>query len=278
MRGSNQEITERKQMQELMVQTEKMMSVGGLAAGMAHELNNPLGGVLQGVQNIKRRLSHDLEKNIRVADETGVELELVQEYLDRRGIIDMLQSITGAGHRAAAIVKNMLKFSRKSEIVLFTEDLLAIVDSTIELAEVDYDMKKRYDFRNIEIVREYESSIGQVPCIKVELQQVLLNLFRNAAQALQNRENKEEAQKITVRIRTRNEMVCIEVEDNGPGMAEEVRSRVFEPFFTTSEVGEGTGLGLSVSYFIVTQEHRGTMRVESQPSKGSRFIICLPAS
>ncbi|MES9897774.1 MAG: PAS domain S-box protein [Sedimenticola sp.] len=270
------DVTERMRMQGLMIQTEKMMSVGGLAAGMAHELNNPLGGILQGIQNIQRRLSPDLDKNREVAQDVGLNLAAVSAYFEKRGITHFLHGVRESGERAAVIVENMLQFSRKSEVTLLPEDLGALIDSTLELAAVDYSLKKQYDFRNIKIVREYDPTVGTVPCIKSEFQQILLNLFRNAAQAFQTMEVTREPPRITVRIRTNNEMACVEVEDNGPGMNEAVRGRVFEPFFTTRSVGEGTGLGLSVSYFIVTQEHRGVMTVESQPGLGSKFSICLP--
>ncbi|MES9957562.1 MAG: ATP-binding protein [Sedimenticola sp.] len=274
--GTVQDITEKKRLQGLLLQTEKMMSVGGLAAGMAHELNNPLGGILHGIQNIERRLSPDLPKNREIAEAMGLELDAVWQYLEQREIDNFLQGITESGERAAEIVQNMLQFSRKPEVVLQPENLALLVDATLELTAVDYDLQKKYDFRDIEIVRDYDSTVGPVPCIKSELQQVLLNLFRNAAQAFQAMDEPGRSPRITVRIRKEHELACIEVEDNGPGMEEDVLGRIFEPFFTTREIGEGTGLGLSVSYFIVTQEHKGELRVESEPGEGTRFMLCLP--
>ncbi|MES9961653.1 MAG: ATP-binding protein [Sedimenticola sp.] len=274
--GTVQDITEKKRLQGLLLQTEKMMSVGGLAAGMAHELNNPLGGILHGIQNIERRLSPDLPKNREIAEAMGLELDAVWQYLEQREIGHFLQGITESGERAAVIVQNMLQFSRKPEVVLQPENLALLVDATLELTAVDYDLQKKYDFRDIEIVRDYDSTVGPVPCIKSELQQVLLNLFRNAAQAFQTMDEPGRSPRISVRIRQEHELACIEVEDNGPGMEEDVLGRIFEPFFTTREIGEGTGLGLSVSYFIVTQEHKGELRVESEPGEGTRFMVCLP--
>ncbi|MET0106420.1 MAG: ATP-binding protein [Sedimenticola sp.] len=273
--GTVQDITEKKRLQGLLLQTEKMMSVGGLAAGMAHELNNPLGGILHGIQNIERRLSPELPRNREIAEAMGLELAAVWQYLEQREIVHFLQGISESGERAAVIVQNMLQFSRKPEVVLQPENLALLVDATLELTAVDYDLQKKYDFRDIEIVRDYDSTVGPVPCIKSELQQVLLNLFRNASQAFQAMDD-DRSPRITVRIRQAHEWACIEVEDNGPGMEEDVLGRIFEPFFTTREIGEGTGLGLSVSYFIVTQEHKGELRVESEPGEGTRFTICLP--
>lgn len=270
------DVTERVRMELLMTQTEKMMSVGGMAAGMAHELNNPLGGMLQGLQNIRRRLSPDLNKNKEVAMELGLDLEKLQEYMQRRQVEHFMDSISEAGQRASDIVINMLNFSRKPDIKVQSEEMGALVDHTLALAAVDYDLKKKYDFRAIEIQREYEPGLAAVPCVASEIQQVLLNLLRNAAQALFRQKDSSEPPRIAVRTLRKDNMVCIEVEDNGPGIDEETCKRVFEPFFTTRPPGEGTGLGLSVSYFIMHDEHKGSISVESTLGKGAKFIMCLP--
>ncbi|MET0101866.1 MAG: transporter substrate-binding domain-containing protein [Sedimenticola sp.] len=277
MIGIVHDITDRKRMESTMVQTEKMMSVGGLAAGMAHELNNPLGGVLHGLQNMKRRLSPELEKNREVAGRLGLDLALVQRYLEQREILGFLDGIADAGQRASAIVRNMLQFSRKSKIEKDKIDLSELLEQTLDLAAVDYDLKKRFDFRNIEVIRELASGLPKVSCVASEIQQVLLNLLRNAAQAFSEApEALQTSPRIVIRLARESDRVMIEVEDNGPGMDDKTRKRVFEPFFTTRPPGEGTGLGLSVSYFIVCDEHGGEMRVESAPGQGSRFIIGLP--
>ena len=270
------DITKRVRMEQLMTQTEKMMSLGGLAAGMAHELNNPLGGMLQGLQNIKRRLSPELSKNRLVATELDLDLEKVHEYVHRRDIDHFMDGMADAGHRASEIVKNMLRFSRKAEIEVHSEELASLIDHTLKLAAVDYDLKKKYDFRSIAIEREYEPGLPLVPCVASEIQQVLLNLLRNAAQSLGTQEDRTEPPRITVRTRQKDGMACIEVEDNGPGIDEATRQRVFEPFFTTRPPGVGTGLGLSVSFFIMHDEHRGSIEVESILGVGTKFIMRLP--
>jgi signal transduction histidine kinase len=257
-----------------------MMSVGGLAAGMAHEINNPLGGILQGAQNILRRLSSDLQANRDAAEIVGCPLDSIQAYIEERKILKMLEGIREAAVRAADIVQNMLSFARKSESTYSTQQLNEIMDNTVRLASTDYDLKKSYDFRHIEIVRDFEENLPLITCSRTEIEQVLLNLLRNAAQAM------VQIEKPVITLRTRSETVylagegrkylTVEVEDNGPGMDEQVRNRVFEPFFTTKEPGVGTGLGLSVSYFIVTENHKGQMEVESLPGAGTRFTIRLP--
>ena len=261
--------------EELMVQTEKMMSLGGLAAGMAHEINNPLGIITQAAQNIERRVSLDLPANRQAAEALGVSLEGINAYFVQRQILDFIGSIRTASFRAAKIVANMLQFSRRAETTMQPTSLSGIMDQAVELAGSDYDLKKKYDFRSIEIIRDYAPDMPLIPMVSVEIEQVILNLLKNAAQAMhQNPSDRKPL--ITLRLLRETRYALIEIEDNGPGMAEEIRRRVFEPFFTTKEPGTGTGLGLSVSYMIVTQNHKGLMEAESTPGKGTCFRVRLP--
>jgi PAS domain S-box-containing protein len=269
------DITERVRIEQMMVQTEKMMSVGGLAAGMAHEINNPLSGVLQSSQNIQRRLSIELDSNRQVAETLGVDLQLVYRYLEERGILEFVESIRQAASRASRIVADMLAFSRTTNTEFQPARLDDILDTAIRLAANDYDLKKKYDFKQVEIVRELDPALDTVICDPTEIEQVILNLVKNAAQAMALG-GTAPPHRITLRTRKEEDYARIEVEDNGPGMDETTRRRVFEPFFTTKGVGAGTGLGLSVSYFIVTQQHNGTIDVNSLPGEGTTFIVRLP--
>ena len=267
------DVSERVRLEEMMIQSEKMVSVGGLAAGMAHEINNPLAGILQNAQVIRNRVSQDLPGNRAAAEELGVDLELVRAYFERRGCLRMMDSIMESGHRAARIVENMLSFSRKGNVEMAKVDICALLDRTVELAANDYDLKKQYDFRRIKIEREYEPGLPFVPCEESKIQQVFFNLIRNGAQAMASKQSEA---CFVLRAMSQGEAVRIEIEDNGPGLSENVRKRIFEPFFTTKKVGEGTGLGLSVSYFIVVENHGGRMEVESVPGQGTTFVVTLP--
>lgn len=275
------DVTERVRIEEMMIQSEKMLSVGGLAAGMAHEINNPLAGILQNVQVIRNRISDCIPRNIQTAEECGTALDRITEYMEKRGIFSMIDAVMESGRRAAQIVDNMLSFSRKSESRFRYRNLARLLDKTVELASNDYDLKKKYDFRQVEIVREYETGMPLVLCEGSKIQQVFLNLLKNGAQAMAGDKNKNkkkmvEAPRFILRVNAGGDMARVEIEDNGPGMEESVMKRVFEPFFTTKGVGMGTGLGLSVSYFIITENHKGSMTVESEPGKGTTFIILLP--
>ncbi len=270
------DITARTRLQEMMVQTEKMMSVGGLGAGMAHEINNPLGGILQAAQNIERRLSPGLEKNKEVALQCGFELQDLQAYLQERQIYAMLAGINDSGQRAAQIVQNMLQFSRSNDSVMQTCVLAEILDRVIELAGADYDLKRKYDFRNFHITRNYRPDI-EVVCSRTELEQVFLNLLKNAAQAFgPSNANDSYSPEITINAYQDEEYVTIEVIDNGPGIEEDIQKRIFEPFFTTKKVGEGNGLGLAVSFFIIVDQHNGRLSVESTPGQGTMFVVRIP--
>ncbi|MDZ7762541.1 MAG: cache domain-containing protein [Desulfovermiculus sp.] len=270
------DVTSRVRMEEVMVQTEKMMSVGGLAAGMAHEINNPLGGILQNTQNVIRRLSPSLPGNLATAQSLGLDLDTVAAYLEQRRIFHFVNRIKESGERAAKIVDNMLTFSRNSERKMDVVNLKDVINKTIELAAHDYDLKKRYDFRNIQIFRYFADNVPQVLCVVTEMEQVLLNLLRNAAQAMAEGKKGGSQSKIVLQLFQEGSWTVMTVEDNGPGMDEGTTKRIFEPFYTTKGVGVGTGLGLSVAYFIVTNNHYGEMFVHSTPKKGTKFVIRLP--
>ncbi|MBB2495556.1 HAMP domain-containing sensor histidine kinase [Aquipseudomonas ullengensis] len=272
------DITQRLSLEDMMVQSEKMLSVGGLAAGMAHEINNPLGAILHNVQNIRRRLSPDLAKNQDQAIEVGIALDDVSAYLSAREIPQLLDGIQQAGSRAAKIVSHMLSFSRRSNRQMTLCRLPALIDQALEIAGNDFDLTDSFDFKALIIQREFDSQLEPVPATSNELEQVLLNLLKNAAQAIHQRDDEGEPGRIVLRTRLNPPWAEIQVEDNGIGMPESVRKRIFEPFFTTKEVGQGTGLGLSVSYFIITNNHKGQMEVHSTPGLGTCFTLRLPLS
>lgn len=273
------DVTEKVRLEEMMVQSEKMLSVGGLAAGMAHEINNPLAGMIQTANVMKDRLTNiDMPANIRAAEAAGIQMSAMSEYMEARGIPKMLGRICQSGARAADIVANMLQFARKSTSTMSSHDLVEVVDQCLELAGSDYDLKKRYDFRQITVVKKYQENIPLIPCEKSKIQQVLLNILRNGAEAMQDNPDPvgEEHRFVLQLFQSDSSWLRLEIEDNGPGMDEETRRRVFEPFFTTKPVDMGTGLGMSVSYFIITENHNGILKVESTKGNGTKFIIELP--
>ena len=272
------DITEQVRLEEMMIQSEKMLSVGGLAAGMAHEINNPLAAMIQTANVIRSRLQDlEIRANLNAAREVGVSLDQIKTFMEKRGILRMLDAINESGRRVSGIVHNMLNFARKSDSARYPHHPVQLLDQALELAATDYNLKKNYDFKAIKIVKEYEEDLPKVPCEAAEIQQVLLNILGNGAQAMQSQDiNQYNPPCFTLRLAKEKSLLRIEIQDNGHGMDPTTMSRVFEPFFTTKPVGVGTGLGLSVSYFIITQNHGGTMDVVSSLNQGSNFIIRLP--
>jgi PAS domain S-box-containing protein len=271
------DITERVRLEEMMIQSEKMLSVGGLAAGMAHEINNPLAGMVQTATVMHNRLTNaDLPANRTAAEKTGITMEAIGAFMQERGITRMLETIRQSGSRAAEIVTNMLSFARKSENVVSSENLGTLLDRVVDLLQTDYDMKKHYDFKRIELVREYDDAVAVVPCEASKIQQVFMNILKNGAEAMAEAMDTANPPIFVLRVKDDADWVRVEIEDNGPGMDEVTRRRIFEPFFTTKPLGKGTGLGLSVSYFIVTEEHGGELGVQAAENGGTRFVIRLP--
>ncbi len=158
-------------------------------------------------------------------------LDQVRAYFKRWRILSFLEDVHEAARRAARIVADMLSFSRRSQWECVPEHIEDMLDTVIRLADAHYDLTKKYDFRQIEIIRDYDPDLGEVCCDRTEIEQVLLNLIKNAAQAMSDA-GTPPPQRIILRTRRESQYACVEVEDNGPGMDEDTRSRVFEPFFT----------------------------------------------
>jgi len=271
------DITDRKRMEDMVVQSEKMMSLGGLAAGMAHEINNPLGIIVHSAQNALRRVSPGLPANEAAAAKAGADLDCVRAYLDLRNVPAYLEDILDAGHRAARIVRSMLNFSRPRETQRASLRVRALLDKAVELAQSDWDLKKSFDIRKVRFTYKPGAQDPKGLFGETELVQVFLNIVKNAAQAMAGKvypEGQEPAVRLDVRVE--GDMVAVSIEDNGPGMDEKTCKRIMEPFFTTKKVGEGTGLGLSVAYFIVTNSYGGALDVCSEPGQGTTFTIRLP--
>jgi len=270
------DVTDKLRIDETLVHTEKMLSLGGLAAGMAHEINNPLGAIMQSTQNIKRRLSADLPRNHLIAAKNDLNLDQIVNFVQQQSIDTFLDGILASGERAASIVGDMLSFAKPISNKSSHVDLVEVLDAAVRLSAKDYNQEKQFDFRQIQIRKTYSPNVGHVFAQKNQLEQVFLNLLINAAQALATRAIDNQAPLIELIIRREDATAVIEVIDNGPGMEENVKKRVFEPFFTTKDEKTGTGLGLSVSYFIINEQLMGELSVESQLGKGSRFTIRLP--
>lgn len=273
--GIARDMTEHARMDELMFQSEKMNMLSGLVAGMAHELNNPLGSIMQHAQNIERRVSPEIPANLQASEAIGVSLDQVRLYLEKRGILQFISHIRTAGSQASRIITQLMQFVRRGETLHEVIDINRLMDESLALALTDYDMKKKYSFSSIEIVKEYAPSSLPVRVNLIEMEQVLLNILVNAAQALGDMAELRKPQ-ITLKSVSMGRYAELSITDNGPGMDDETRRRIFDPFFSTKPVGAGTGLGLTVAYAIVTKGYNGMIKVDSKKDKGTCFTLQLP--
>lgn len=266
-------------MQVQILQSEKMASIGQLAAGVAHEINNPMGFINSNLATLKKYVGRQAEfiehLSQNIIDNTDAENE--KRVVDMRNLLKIDHIITDTlclieecqegAERVKVIVENLKNFSRVDHAEVSFVDINQSIDSTIKIAwnEIKYSAKLEREF----------GDIPQIKCFPQQLNQVFLNLLVNAAHAIQAK-GKEEGL-ITVRTWSDENNVFISVKDTGSGIPEDIRQRIFEPFFTTKEVGKGTGLGLSISYDII-MKHGGGITVESELGQGTTFIIRLPVN
>ena len=263
---------ELKQVQSHMLQQEKMASIGQLAAGVAHEINNPIGFIASNLASLQRyldRLVEFIAAEDRVAARAdsldAKQLENLRQKLKIDYITDdarqlIIESLDGAD-RVRRIVQDLKSFSRADRHENTLVNLNEALETTINIA-----------WNEIKYVAGLSREFGEIPlveCISQQLNQVFLNLLVNAAQAMEAQGH------ITVRTWSDGNSVNVSVADTGKGISAEVLPRIFEPFFTTKEVGKGTGLGLSISYGIV-KNHSGEITVQSEVGKGSTFTVSLP--
>jgi len=232
-----------RQLQSQLIQSEKLAAIGKLAAGVAHEINNPLAGIMGFTELLLK----------------GGGLSAGQR--------EDLQSILEQGQRCTRIVQNLLQFSRVKKGNSETVDLGLLLEAALQLLK--YDLVHS----NVEVQKHFPADLPAVRGDAAQLEQVYLNLISNARQALEGK--KDGLIKISASLEAGQ--VILRFEDNGHGISPENLGRVFDPFFTTKPVGQGTGLGLSISYGII-QQHNGTLRVESQAGAGTTFIISLPVT
>lgn len=266
-------LTNLKETQQQLIQSEKMASLGQLTAGVAHEINNPINFVSANIKPLREDLA-DLIKCINYYQQTvtdkGLEKEFTEvqklnEQIDIQFLItevnNLLNGIEEGASRTSEIVKGLRNFSRLDQNVIKKADLNEGIESTLALLHSTYRDR-------IEIVKDY-AKIPEADCFPGQMNQVFMNLLSNAIQAI-NGEGK-----IFITTSATENSVRISIKDTGNGMTEEVRTKIFDPFFTTKEVGKGTGLGLSISYGII-EKHKGKLEVFSAPGKGAEFVISLP--
>ena len=266
---------EKQKLEERMVQSEKRVSVGGLAAGMAHEINGSLAGIRKAVKKIRNSVQNPVPENQVAMDKNDLNFNVLDQYLHDQGVFNNLDLIMAAGKKASGIVSNLLSFSGETNLDFAVEDISLLLDQSFELTSTEYSLKHNFNVDAIQIMKDYDPDLPKVNCRGSELKQVFFNILSNGIYAMA-RNTDNPCPTFFMRTYAKEGQVCVEIRDNGPGMSENIRKFIFEPFFSTKSHKESAGLGLSVSYFIITKNHNGTIDVESSPGEGACFRILLP--
>jgi len=265
---------ELKATQSQLVQQEKMASIGQLAAGVAHEINNPIGFVTSNLGTLQKylaRVAEFLKTQAQIfpqdgGDERVIRLAEIRKQLKIEPILEDLPSLLAESldgvERVRKIVQNLKSFSRVDQSNYTVTDINQCLDDTLNMIwnELKYKCTVKKDY----------GDLPQTLCYPQQLNQVFMNLLVNAAQAIENQGE------IVITTRASAQEITIAIADTGGGIPLENLARIFEPFFTTKEVGKGTGLGLSITYDIVTKKHGGKIEVESEVGKGTTFVVTLP--
>jgi PAS domain S-box-containing protein len=246
--GFLQDITERRKAQDSLWLSQRLASIGKLAAEVAHEINNPLTSILTFTKLALRVLDRQMIEPQRITS--------LKEYL---------QFMESEANRCGGIARNLLDFSRQGEIEVKENNVRKIVEKTLDI------LRHRAEMGNIQLETSFDPEIPNLPCDYKRLQQALMNIFWNGIEAMPM----GGVLKISIRYKKVTRQVQVEIQDNGSGISKENLGKIFEPFFTTKAESKGVGLGLSVSYGII-QQHGGTIEVKSRPGKGTNFLICLP--
>ena len=268
---------ELKATQAQLVQSEKLASLGELTAGIAHEIQNPLNFV-NNFSELSVELAQELLEEI---DKTNVDRAVVHDLVN--DLTQNQQKINHHGKRAASIVTGMLQHARTSTGAKEPTDLNALADEYLRLSY--HGLRAKNSTFNAKMVTDFDPTVGKVDLVPQDIGRVLLNLINNAFYAVMQRERQlPESSKlsgsymptVTVSTQKTGHHIIIKIKDNGTGIPDSVKARIFQPFFTTKPTGQGTGLGLSLAYDIVVKGHGGMLEVESKEGEGTIFVINLP--
>ncbi len=270
------DITEYVKTLEHIIHSERMGIIGNLASGMAHEINNPIGIILQGIELIEFRIGNENKKNKEIAHDLKLDLDIMNQYLKKRKVFDYINGIKVAGNRAAQIISNVMQFAMKKNVSNERSPLSIAVDKAISMAFHDYDFRKKYNLADIKIINSLNHDLPPSRCSDVDLAQILLNLIKNSLQSFKDKLNEGVENYIEIKGEFTEKGVGISIIDNGSGIDSNDMSYVFDPFFTTHPLNDSVGLGLYIVYFLVTSKYEGKIDIESHKGVGTKVYIRFP--
>ncbi|NER81653.1 MAG: response regulator [Leptolyngbya sp. SIO1D8] len=276
-----------KQSQLQLIQKEKMSALGNLVAGVAHEINNPIGFLTGNINPVREYVGDllnlidlflaktpDLDAELKAAIKT-VDLDFLRQDLPQ-----LFDSMTLGGDRIRNISHSLRIFCRADRDTKTTFNLHDGLDSTLLILQ--HRLKPKDDRPAINVIKHY-GDLPELECFPGQLNQVFMNILANAIDAIEDRDRTlppadREATpgQITIKTALANQQTIIHIQDNGPGMTEAVKQRVFDHLYTTKVVGQGTGLGLAIAKQVIVDNHGGSIQVESEPGQGTEFILTLP--
>ncbi|HEY9655684.1 MAG TPA: ATP-binding protein [Crinalium sp.] len=282
-----QTLQELRHAQTQLVQSEKMSSLGQLVAGVAHEINNPVNFIHGNIHHASQYTQDLLDLLELYQDHCPAPTAAIQTTIEdidldflRSDLPKLLVSMKVGADRIREIVQSLRSFSRLDEAEVKDVDIHEGIDSTLMILHSR--LKLRADHPAIQVVKEY-GNLPRIECYAGQLNQVFMNILSNAIDAMddynQHRSPADcvaEPSIITIRTKQQGDRVAIQIDDNGPGMSEQVQKRLFAPFFTTKAVGQGTGMGMSISHQVITERHKCTLQCSSQPWQGATFVIEIP--
>lgn len=275
-----------KEIERLRIQVsslEKLSSLGMLSAGIAHEIQNPLNFVIN-FSKLSAKLVEDLqdivaEEQELLTPEAKQRMAELNEELDEivGDLHANLQKIEEHGNRAISIIRGILLYSRGKEDEFIPTDLAKLVKEYVWLSY--HSMRANYKGFNLTIREEYATGLPLQRVVPQDFSRAVLNLMNNACYAVYNKSKRAAVgfePVISVTLRQEGDQICLQIEDNGTGMPAAVKEQIFTPFYTTKPAGEGTGLGLSITRTIIEEKHKGTIQVDSEEGKFTRFTIRIP--
>ncbi|HAX76616.1 MAG TPA: hybrid sensor histidine kinase/response regulator [Cyanobacteria bacterium UBA11372] len=278
-----QTLKDLKKAQTQLIQNEKMSSLGQLVAGVAHEINNPINFIYgnishadEYIQDLLRLLERYQQYYPNPVAQLQAELEAIDIDFLLEDLPKILNSMKLGTDRIRQIVRSLRIFSRTDEAEIKSVDIHEGIDSTLMI--LGHRLKAFSSRPSIEVVKEY-GKLPLVECYPGQLNQVFMNILSNGIDALEEAIDMQKISTPSIAIRTEvvdGKTIGIRITDNGMGMPEDVRQKIFDPFFTTKPVGKGTGMGLSISYQIITEKHGGTLSCTSKPGQGTEFAIAIP--